>query len=180
MSLGDRRMKNLVWLTALALSAGAVAPAAGQTVKEIDARQKAVVEAWEKTPLTMRRAIFVQQKAPMFGAYRERKSNVFKADEQIITYAEPVGYSWKPVEDGFRFGVNIDFLVKSTDGKVLGGQENFLKFDQINHAQVQELNLNMALTLTGISPGTYVVIYTVHDVNNDQVASFSQNFEIAK
>ena len=38
----------------------------------------------------------------------------------------------------------------------------------------------MALTLTGISPGTYVVIYTVHDVNNDQVASFSQNFEIAK
>jgi len=61
-------------------------PLWAQTLDEVEERQRAAVEAWEKTPLTQRRAVFVAAKPALYGAYDERKSNVFKEGEELITY----------------------------------------------------------------------------------------------
>src|SRR5260221_10718945 len=70
-----------------------------QSLDEINKREQAVVEAWEKTPLTIQRALFVAEEPKAYGIYTPRSSSRFKAGEPIIVYAEPIGFGWKSVED---------------------------------------------------------------------------------
>jgi len=61
-----------------------------------------------------------------------------------------------------------DVVVKTRDGKIIGGQERFLTFSQRSRYKVQELMLNMTLTLDGVPPGDYVVAYTIRDLNSTE------------
>ena len=97
------------------------------TLEDIDALQQAVTDAWSKMPLTVRRVMFVTEKAPLLGAYTKRPTNVFKAGEKLLTYIELVGYTWKQQGNMLNFGATVDFVIKGSDGKILGGQENFAK-----------------------------------------------------
>ena len=115
-------------LISLFLLVGSMSDGYGQSLQDVERAQAALIAAWEKSPLTMRRALFVAKKAQGFGQYEERSSNVFKAGEPLIAYAEPVGYGWKDVGNGvFEFGFAVDFLIKSPDGKILAGQQDFAK-----------------------------------------------------
>jgi hypothetical protein len=68
-------MRPVFLLFALVLSVGA---AQAQSLEEIDKRQAALIEAWEKTPLTIRRALFIKGEPRGFGLYQERESKEFK------------------------------------------------------------------------------------------------------
>ncbi len=171
-------MKSVVIGAGLGL--GMCAPLRANTLDEFEARQQAVVAAWEKGPLTQRRAVFVSVKPELYGAYEERKSNVFKAGEPLLTYVEPIGYTWKPVGNGeFQFGVVVDFVVKTRDGQILGGQEKLLTFAQKSRHKVQELMLNITLNVNGAPAGDYVVAYTIRDLNSAKASTFEQPFKIA-
>ena len=195
------RFVVLVMLVALCLSANALAqwgtpapsattaPAksspvsttsAATSIKDIDALRSAVIDAWGKMPLTIQRAIFVTRPASAIGDWTERTSNVFKSGEDIHTYVEPVGYTWKPNGDMFNFGVNVDFVLKEADGKILGGQENFSHTTLTNHMKVQEFFLNLNLSPHGLPAGKYVVEYTLHDQGSDKVAKFALPFTISE
>ncbi|MDQ0474544.1 hypothetical protein [Labrys wisconsinensis] len=167
------------WLAMAALTMAAW-PAQAQTLADVEARQQAVIEAWEKTPLTQRRAIFVTARPSAYGAYVERSSNVFKPGEPLVTYVEPVGYLWKETApDTYSFGILADFLVTSPSGDVLGGKEGFVRYVQESHYRNQELMLTLTLNLTGAPPGKYIVKYTIHDVNSAKASTFQQPFEVA-
>ena len=155
--------------TLLLVGLAACTPAAAQTLADIERAEAGVVSAWERAPLGVRRAIFVQERPKLFGAYAERPTNVFRRGEPLLTYAEPIGYSWTPGPDGFRFG-----------GKVLGGQEKFLTFSQTSQAKVRELMLNVDLNLTGAPPGDYVLHYVLHDVGSGRTATIEQPFRIVE
>ena len=135
--------------------------------------------AWEKLPLTQKRAVFVTTKPEIYGGYEERKSNVFKPGEPLLTYVEPVGYTWKPNGSGeFQFGVVVDFLVKTPEGKILGGKEKLLTFAQKSRNRVQELMVNISLSVSGAPAGGYVVAYTIRDLYSSKVSTFEQPFRI--
>ena len=68
-------MRLIFCLFALLLSFGT---AAAQSLDEIDKRREALVEAWEKTPLTVRQAAFIKGEPRGFGLYEEHGSNEFK------------------------------------------------------------------------------------------------------
>src|SRR5450631_2527342 len=105
----------------------------------INALQDAVAEAWQKMPMTQRRAIFVSASPDSYGAFDERKSNIFKVGEKLITYVEPVGYTWTANQDGtYNYGVTADFVVKRPDGKIIAGQEKFLNFAKTSRVRNQE------------------------------------------
>src|SRR5438105_15532105 len=106
-------MRPVLLLLAMLLSIRAVH---AQSLDEIDRRQAAMIEAWEKTPLTIRRALFINGEPRGFGLYQERGSKEFKHGEK----AEPVGYGWKDLgKDMFELGFVVDFLIKSRDGEIL-------------------------------------------------------------
>jgi hypothetical protein len=145
----------------------------------INALQDAVADAWQRMPLTERRVVFVAASPEGYGVYEERKSTVFKAGEKLITYVEPIGYTWTANADGtYTYGVAVDFLVKRSDGKVLGGQEKFLKFTRRSRVRNQELMLVLSLSLDGIKPGEYMVEYKLYDNQSSKESRFMQNFTI--
>ena len=170
-----------MWRYALLLLASVcvAAPANAQTLQEIDKRDAAVIEAWNAAPLSIRKAIFVSEHPDGYGEYTERPSNAFKQGEKLIAYAEPVAYGWKDAGDGkYQFGFKVDFVVKSPDGKVLGGQENFADLTQTSHARNREFMVILTLNLSDAPPGDYIVEYKLHDIATNKTATFSLPFKI--
>lgn len=157
-----------------------VAANASPTVQDIDALRKQVTDAWERMPLTQRRAIFVSRPPELYGDYAERPSSTFKAGEKLVTYVEPVGYTWKANGEMFDFGVAVDFVVKSPDGKILAGQESFAKFVKSSRAKLQEFMLTLTLSVDGAPPGKYVLEYKLRDIGSDKTSTFAQPFTIAE
>lgn len=156
-------------------------PVWAQTISEIDQRDAAVYEAWAKTPLTVRTAVFVANHPDGFGLYTPRANNVFKPGEKLVAYAEPVGYGWKQEGGGmYKFGFDVDFLIKSTDGKVLGGQQNFAKLGRESRVRNREFMLTLTMSVSGAEPGDYVLEYVLHDIASDKTATIDLPFKIAK
>jgi hypothetical protein len=136
----------------------------GQSLDEINKRDAAVREAWEKTPFSLRNAFFVSEAPEAFGSYAPRSSAPFKAGEEMIVYAEPVAYGWKSVEGGqYEFGFTVDLVVKTADGKVIVEKDNFGKMMFKSRAQNRELFLKLTVNLTGAGPGNYLIGFRVHD-----------------
>lgn len=157
-----------------------VATAHAQSLQEIDKRDAAVIEAWNATPLTVRKAVFVSEHPSGYGEYVERKNNIFKQGEKLVVYAEPIGYGWKDAGGGqYQLGFKVDFVVKGADGKVLGGQENFADMTQTSHMRNREFMVVLTLSLSDAPPGDYVVEYKLHDIASDKTATFSLPFKIA-
>lgn len=168
-------MLKLVAVLSALLVAGA---ASAQSLADIDQADAAVVSAWEKTPLTFRRAIFVTE-AMGFGVYKERADAIFKGGEPLLVYAEPVGYAWKDNGDGtFSFGFNVDLLIKTSTGEIVGGQENFQKLDLTSRARNREFMLTLTLELKGAPPGDYIVEYRTHDAFSAESASIALPFSV--
>jgi hypothetical protein len=171
-------LRTLLLVLALLVAASA---SRAQSLQEIDRREAAVVEAWEKTPLTMRRVVFVAEPPAGFGQFVERKSNIFKPGEKLVAYAEPVGYGWKESGKGsFEFGFNVDFLVKTREGKVLAGQENFAKLTEMSRARNREFMVTLTMNVTGAPPGDYVLEYKLRDLASDKSTVIDLPFKIAE
>jgi hypothetical protein len=169
-----------IWVAVLLLLVGAV-PGRAQTLEEIDRRDAAVLDAWKAAPLTIRKAVFVSEHPQGYGEYVERGDNVFKPGEKLVTYAEPVGYGWKDVGNGeYEFGFKADFLVKSSDGKVLGGQEDFADLTQKSRARNREFMVILTLSLSDAPPGEYLLEYKLRDVTGDKSTTFKMPFKIAQ
>jgi hypothetical protein len=158
-------------------------PAVGKaapTLADIDALDRAVTDAWEQMALTQRRALFVSTPANLYGGYAARPSNVFAQGEKLLTYVEPVGYTWRPSEGGtYRFGLTLDFAVKTPGGKILGGQQAFQSFDFTSRFKNREVFVSVTMSLEGIEPGNYVLVYTLRDQGSAKTSSFEQPFTIA-
>lgn len=153
--------------------------ASAQTLEAIEKAEQAVISAWNATPLTYRKALFVTQ-AQGFGVYQAREGAVFKGGEPLVVYAEPVGYAWKDEGDGtFSFGFDVDLLVKRSTGEIVGGQENFQKLELTSRSLNREFMLTLTLNIDGAPAGDYVVEYRTRDVNSPKSAVISLPFTVA-
>jgi hypothetical protein len=171
-------MKRMIGALAILLASSGAGYA--QSLEEVDKREAAVLEAWNAAPLAVRRAIFVEGHPEGFGQYVERATSTFKKGEKLVTYAEPVGYGWKDVGNGMlEFGFKADFVIKSPDGKVIGGQEDFANLSQRSHARNREFMVILTLNLTNAPAGDYLVEYKLRDIADAKSAIFSQPFKIA-
>ena len=170
-------MRLVFLLSAMLLGIGAVH---AQSVEEVDRRQAALIEAWEKTPLTIRRALFIDGEPRGFGLYKERGSTEFRPGEKIVVYAEPVGYGWKDAGNGmFELGFVVDFVIKTRDGEILAGKENFMRIATESHTRNLEFMVVLTLNMSSAPAGDYVVEYKLHDIASDKTASFQMPFKVA-
>ncbi len=142
--------------------------ACGQSLDEIDKRDAAVREAWEKTPFSLRNAFLVAEAPQAFGAYTPRSPAPFKAGEQMIVYAEPVGFVWKSIEGAqYQFGFTVDLIVKTAAGKTILEKDNFGKMMFESRVRNRELFLKLTVDLTGADPGNYLLDFRVHDAEGE-------------
>jgi hypothetical protein len=173
------RRDLLIALPAVAVMAAR--PGRAQSLQDVDARETALIEVWEKTPLTIREAVFVARAPAGYGMEEPRPNNVFKSGEPLVTYIEPIGYGWRALDPHtFEFGFDVDFVIKSKDGdRVLAEQKNFGHL--VEHSQLRNLEFMVTLTLnlTGAPPGDYILAYTLRDVTGPKAATCELPFTIA-
>jgi hypothetical protein len=128
----------------------------------------------------VRRALFVADHPHGFGLYQERASNVFKPGEALVTDAEPVGYGAKDAGNSLlQFGFAVDFLIKSPDGQILTGQQDFARLTQQSYVRNLEFMPLLTLDVSGAPPGDYVGEYKLRDISGDKTTSFELPFKIA-
>ena len=78
----------------------------------------------------------------------------------------------------FEFGFAVDFLVKSPNGKILAGQQDFARLAERSHDRNMEFMVALTLNLSGAPPGDYVIEYKLRDVASDKSVSFELPFKI--
>ncbi|MBX9930922.1 MAG: hypothetical protein K2Y56_05215 [Methylobacterium sp.] len=132
-------------------------------------------------PFAVRRAVFVKRRPDSFGDVDVRPNDAFTPGEALLTYIEPVGQATLPADGGKkRFGVIVDFEIRTRDGKVLGGQKAMLDRDLTmpGDASDPKFYIDAKVDLTGAAPGAYVLTYILRDKLSDRVTSIDQPFTI--
>ena len=173
-------MNRLLPLAFAAAALFAAPPALAQSLDALVAAEAAYAAAWDATPLTFRKTLFVTG-IDAFGVYTEKQGAVFAPGEELVVYAEPVGYGYKTNADGtYAFGFNFDLVVKTDTGEVVAGQDNFATFELVSKAQNREFLVSLTLSLNEAPAGNYVVEYLAHDIASDETATISMPFTISE
>jgi hypothetical protein len=182
-------------IAALAVLAGCLVPAfageivdlareaetkakAGDPVAAVELLRRATSVMAAQGPLALRRVQFIAEPPNGFGIYKPRADNVFKPGEPLIIYAEPVGMGWKTADGVNHALVAADFEIRTPDGKILGGQKDFGRFEFTSHDQNQEIMTHLTIRLSGAPAGSYVFAATYRDQINGKSANLTLPFEI--
>lgn len=136
-------------------------------------------EAAEKTPFNIRKAFFVSEKPLNFGNYSRAGSNEFPVGSSLITYAEPVGLSWKPGDPGeVQAQFTVDFELRNPAGEVLAVQKAFGNFKIESHEPLFEIFTPLTLDVSAVPAGDYVLKYTFNDLNSKKSTDVEQKFRL--
>jgi hypothetical protein len=151
---------------------------AGQHLEAAETLRRAINVLMAQGPLMLRRVQFIAEAPKGFGAYQPRASNVFRPGEPLIVYAEPVGVGWRTINETHNALIVADFEIRTTDGKILGGQRDFGRFEFASRDQNQEIMTHLTIKLSGAPAGKYVFGATYRDQVNGKSASLELPFEI--
>lgn len=122
-----------------------------------------------------------------YGVYEERLSSTFAPGEEIVLYAEPVGFSYKPIvynitNGGTQYFMNFtaDLDITDAEGNVLGGFQDLPIMEITSHHQNKEVNLVITLSQSSPFPeGNYELLYTVHDEPSGNTFEVSKDITIS-
>lgn len=90
-----------------------------------------------------------------------------------------MGFGYSQPEPGrWQFGFDVDLLIKTADGRVPGGQENFERLVLTSRTRNREFMPTLTLDLEGAPPGDYVVDDTPKDIASDKTGLISLPFAI--
>jgi len=151
----------------------------GKPVQALAAIEEAFNTAWKAAPLGFSEALFVSDKPAGFGIYNARTSSVFKADEQMMVYAEPFGYGFGQDGELFDIDFTADFELRTAKGQILHSQKAFATLDMHSRRQNKEFQVFIVYNFKGLKPGDYVLATTLHDKNSAKSGSFDLPFTIA-
>ena len=191
------KQQNLFFLhlmAALTISTWAVAtqPAAAADISALRARAaaadkggdpaatiKALEEALETVrvaaPLTVKPFVLVTQPAKFYGDFSPRADAVFRGGEAQQFYMEPKNLVYPRTATGtYEPAFEVDLRILTAAGKVVVSQDRFGSFRLPTKSAVQDLYLNLKVTLSGAPPGEYNVRFVVRDLNSKKAATVTQ------
>ncbi len=150
----------------------------GKYIEAIAALDAATDALWEQAPLTFRRSLWVAAPPNGFGAYNPRETNIYAAGDQMIVYAEPVGFGWEKTGDLWQMNMAVDLAIKSKDGEVLLTKQDFQKLSIASRVRNREFMATLTLTLNGIPAGEYIADTTLRDQVSGKAGTMSLPFVI--
>ena len=142
-----------------------------QVHEALGAAHMAMLMLTQKDKFHLRRNVLIEQKAGGWGVYSKRATNIYKPGEDIILYLEPGAFKYARRKQWFKFGFTVDFRLVQPDGNIVGGQDNFDKFQFTSLRPNTEILLNLTLSLSGVPAGKYILKIAVHDMVGKEVAT---------
>ena len=160
--------KSAILCTLLCLAA----PAA--FAQDVEALERQLDKAREAAPMTVRNFMLVKRPAKYFGDYEARQDNTYGRTEQFHFYAEPRNLVQKTTNGIHETAVEVDIEFKAEKGPVQK-QPKFMSVKIPSRSRVQDLFLNLNVTLGGAPAGKYNVKFIVRDVNSKKSATLEQD-----
>jgi glycosyltransferase involved in cell wall biosynthesis len=181
--LGDKDVASYLLNEALQDENEKPASLLARLVTEVVATHKMledVKQAWLDQPISFQKIAFVDKSA-VGGGFRERSGNVFRDEESIVVYSEPVGHIPKQNDDGtYSSGFEVDLLLTKPDGQILIDHKNFQKPEYTCNLRTDKVVIVLSLTLTAAPVGDYIVQYTFRDVESSKTGMLTVPVKITR
>lgn len=150
-----------------------VAPAA--LAQNIEALEAQLDKAREAAPMTIRNFMLVTRPAKYFGDFEARKGNTYTKGEKLHFYAEPRNLVLvKNAAGVFEPALEVDIEVGPEKGEA-HKQAKFMSVKIPTRSRIQDIYLNLAVSLDNAPPGKYIVKFVVRDMNSKKSATVVQD-----
>ena len=155
-------------------AAAFVLAAPASMAQDVDALEAQLDKARDAAPMTIRNFMLVARPAKYFGDFEPRKGNAYARGEELHFYGEPRNLVMKKNAAGlFEPALEVDIEVAPEKGEP-HRQPKFMAVKIPARSRIQDIYLNMAVSLGQTPPGRYKVTFVVRDVNSKKSASVSQ------
>lgn len=157
------------------LSRADAAEKSGDHAASIGALEQALEKVRAEAPLTANLFLLVTQPARFYGDYTPRANAVFQGGEALQFYLEPKNLVYPRTDAGIyepAFEVDLQFLT-ATD-EAVASQERFGSFRLPTRSPVQDIFLNLKVSLSGVPAGEYKVQFVVRDLNSKKTVTVTQ------
>ena len=143
--------------------------------QDIDALEKQLEKARDAAPMVVKSFMTVSRPAKYYGDYEPRANNTFPRGEKLHFYAEPKNLTMpKNAKGEFEPALEVDIEVKPEKGDVQRVPK-FLSMKIPSKSRIQDLYLNMTISLGEAPAGKYNLKFTVRDLNSKKTANMSQD-----
>ena len=157
------------------LARAAAADKGGDPAATIKALEEALETVRVAAPLTVKPFVLVTQPAKFYGDFSPRADAVFRGGEAQQFYMEPKNLVYPRTATGtYEPAFEVDLRILTAAGKVVVSQDRFGSFRLPTKSAVQDLYLNLKVTLSGAPPGEYNVRFVVRDLNSKKAATVTQ------
>ena len=149
----------------------------GKPIEALEALEQAEDALWQWAPLAFRKTAFVTS-FNGYHDYEERADGTFRPDEEMLIYAEPIGFGYGNTGGGASVDFTVDLAVENATGQVVSETDGL--FDASFETGSSERNFAFTLKLTApyLRPGDYTATFTVKDKNSEKSASFEMPFTL--
>ena len=162
----------LVFAAALAFAATAA------TAQDIDALERQLEKAREAAPMVLKPFLLVARPANYFGDYEARPNAAFGRGAKIHFYAEPKNLVMKQDGSGlYEPALEVDIEVKPEKGETMK-KDGFMSIRIPSKSRIQDIYLNLDVSLGKAPPGKYNIKFTVRDLNSKKSATAAQDVTI--
>ena len=138
--------------------------------QDIESLERQLEQARAAAPMQIKPFMAVQREPQYFGDYEERKSLVYKRGEKLLFYGEPKNLVVKNAKGTYEPAFDVDVEIKGPGGQSMK-KDQFMTFNLPTKSRVQDIFLNLTLSLDSAPPGKYNVRFTVRDKNSKKSAS---------
>lgn len=145
--------------------------AEGKAIEALDALDAAMDKLCDASPLAFRKVVVVDS-SEGFGVYSERINKIFKPDEKLLVYVEPVCLG-----EGANgaLGFKADLAIENMTGQILGEAKDVFS---ISTSKRRDLSTTLSFGVPYLRPGEYKAAFTVRDQNSDKTGTFEVPFTI--
>jgi hypothetical protein len=138
---------------------------------DIESLERQLEQARDAAPMVIKSFMAVAKPAQYFGDYEPRKDNVFRRGEKLYFYGEPKNLAFPKNAKGlFEPAFEVDVEIGGPDGKSMK-QTKLMSFRLPTRSRVQDIFLNLSLSLTSAPPGKYNIKFIVRDMNSKKSAA---------
>jgi hypothetical protein len=145
---------------------------------DIESLERQLEQARDAAPMVIKSFMAVAKPAQYFGDYEPRKDNVFRRGEKLYFYGEPKNLAFPKNARGlFEPAFEVDVEIGGPDGKSMK-QTKLMSFRLPTRSRVQDIFLNLSLSLSSAPPGKYNVKFIVRDMNSTKSAAAATDVTI--
>lgn len=158
-------------------AAGAAMALAASSVgaQDIEALERQLEKARDAAPMAVKSFMAVSRPAKYYGDYEQRPNNSYPRGEKLHFYAEPKNLTMpKNAKGEYEAALEVDIEVKPEKGAMVK-QPKFLSMKIPSRSRIQDLYLNMTVSLGEAPAGKYNLKFTVRDLNSKKSADVTQD-----